>query len=108
MVYYDRRAYDDNRTDVYLAYSLDGANHFKEVKISEQPFIPVHANLAGNYIGISASKGLIAAIWTRYDDGKPSVMSAVFGQEEVFNEDNLPRLVHSKKPGGVQPVKRKK
>ncbi|MEQ8425965.1 MAG: sialidase family protein, partial [Cyclobacteriaceae bacterium] len=24
MVYYDRRAYDDNRTDVYLAYSSDG------------------------------------------------------------------------------------
>lgn len=39
-VFYDRRAYDDNRTDVYMAVSEDGGETFTNTKISESPFIP--------------------------------------------------------------------
>ncbi len=40
VVYFDRGNYEDNQTDVYLAYSTDSGSSFKNVKISETPFNP--------------------------------------------------------------------
>ena len=40
VVYYDRRAHDDNQTDVYLSVSKDGGESFKDYKISEHSFLP--------------------------------------------------------------------
>jgi len=39
-VFYDRRTYTDNQTDVYMAISTDGGTNFSNVKISESPFSP--------------------------------------------------------------------
>ena len=83
VVYYDRREHDDNMTDVYLAYSTDGGAKFKNVKISESPFLPQEDRFFGDYNNISAHKGLVAPVWTRMDDGKTSVWTAVIRQEEL-------------------------
>lgn len=83
VVYYDRRAYDDLRTDVYVAFSIDGGNTFIERKISETPFVPTESNFFGDYTNISAHKGIIAPIWTRMDEGKTSVWTAVIKQGEL-------------------------
>lgn len=83
IVYYDRRAYDDLRTDVYLAYSEDGGNTFQETKISESPFIPTEEKFFGDYTNISAHKGIIAPIWTRMDDGKTSVWTSIIKEEDL-------------------------
>lgn len=83
VVYYDRRAYDDLRTDVYLAYSMDGGNNFTEVKISESPFVPAKEKFFGDYNNIAAHKGIITPIWTRMDNGKTSVWTAVIKQDEL-------------------------
>jgi hypothetical protein len=83
VVYYDRRAYDDLRTDVYVAFSIDGGNSFIERKISETPFVPTDANFFGDYTNISAHKGIIAPIWTRMDEGKTSVWTAIIKQSEL-------------------------
>ena len=83
IVYYDRRDHDDTRTDVYLAYSVDGGANFKNVKISESPFTPQEDKFFGDYNNISAHGGIIAPIWTRMDDGKTSVWTAIIRQEEL-------------------------
>jgi hypothetical protein len=85
LVYYDRRNYDDLQTDVYLAWSMDGGNKFSEVKISETPFIPTDKKFFGDYTNISAHKNFIAPVWTRMDDGKTQVLTA------IINQSNLPK-----------------
>jgi hypothetical protein len=79
IVYYDRRDYADNRTDVYLAWSTDGGNQFKEKKLTEQPFIAdLNADhYATTYIGIAAQKGVIVPVWTAINNGKQEIYTAV-------------------------------
>lgn len=86
IVYYDRRAYDDLQTDVYLAYSVDGGASFKEVKISEKPFIPTDTKFFGDYTNIDAHKGIITPIWTRMDDGRTSVLTAIIKDSELIGK----------------------
>lgn len=84
IVYYDRRAYDDMQTDVYLAYSVDGGSTFKEVKISETPFIPTETKFFGDYTNIDAHKGVIAPIWTRMDNGRTSIVTTIIKDSELL------------------------
>lgn len=72
-VYYDRRNYHDNRTDVFMATSTDGGLTFSEQKISTTPFIPSDKIFFGDYINIAAHNGVIRPIWSRMDDGKISL-----------------------------------
>lgn len=83
IIYYDRRAYTDLQTDVYLAYSTDGGSSFKNVKISEKPFVPNAEVFFGDYNNISASHGIITPIWTRMENGQTSVWTAVIKHEEL-------------------------
>jgi hypothetical protein len=83
VVYYDRRDYDDEQTDVYLAYSVDGGSVFKNVKISELPFTPTPETFFGDYNNISAYKGTIVPVWTRMDDGKTSVWTTIIKHEDL-------------------------
>lgn len=87
IVYYDRRAYTDNQTDVYLAYSSDGGYSFDEVKISESPFTPTEDKFFGDYTNISAHKGIITPIWARMDNGKTSIWTAVIKQEDLIKPE---------------------
>lgn len=77
IVFYDRRAYDDERTDVYLAYSKDGGETFENKKISKKPFTPNTKVFFGDYNDISAVNGVVRPIWTEVDGGKLSVHTAL-------------------------------
>ncbi|MFN3840602.1 MAG: sialidase family protein [Cyclobacteriaceae bacterium] len=77
IVYYDRHNYADGQTDVYLAWSTDNGTSFKNVKISETPFIPTPETYFGNYIGISAFNEIIVPVWTRMDNGKTSIWTSI-------------------------------
>lgn len=81
IVFYDRRAYDDTRTDVYLAYSEDGGKTFKNEKVSESPFTPNPFVFFGDYNDISAYNGEIRPIWTRLDKTKLSVWTAIISHK---------------------------
>ena len=85
-MFYDRRSHTDNQTDVYLAWSMDGGNKFTEVKISETPFTPEATKFFGDYTNISAHKNIIAPIWTRMDDGKTKVLTAMIKQEDLVKK----------------------
>jgi hypothetical protein len=86
IVYYDRSAYTDHQTDIIVAYSTDGGTTFNHRKISERPFIPTNETFFGDYTNIAAHKGVIAPIWTRMDEGKTSVLTAIFTHEELVNQ----------------------
>lgn len=83
IIYYDRRDYDDNQTDVYLAYSMDSGNTFKNVKISDTPFTPNAATMNEVYTNISAHKGLVSTIWSRIDNGVISVWTSIVTLDEL-------------------------
>ncbi len=68
IVYYDRSKYTDNQTDVSLSYSTDGGQTFKQMTISDKPFIPNKKFFAGDYNNIDAYQGIVTPIWT--DAGK--------------------------------------
>jgi hypothetical protein len=77
VVFYDRRAYDDERTDVYLAVSKDGGLSFDNKKISASPFKPSKGVFFGDYNHLSAYNGVVRPIWTRCTDGHLSIWTAL-------------------------------
>ena len=77
IVFYDRRAYNNLQTDVYLAYSYDGGVTFTNKKISESPFTPDSAAFFGDYNNIHSYDNRVRPIWTRYDDNQLSVWTAI-------------------------------
>ncbi|HZY79846.1 MAG TPA: hypothetical protein VFE50_10005 [Cyclobacteriaceae bacterium] len=85
ILYYDRRNYEDNQTDVYLAWSTDGGNQFKEKKINDKPFTPAidSKTAVANYLGISAQKGLIIPVWTAINGTKQEVWTSVIKEYEL-------------------------
>lgn len=76
-VYYDRRRFLDNRTDVVWATSTDGGNSFKEQRISDRPFLPNAMVFFGDYLSIAAFDGHVRPIWPRMDGGRISVWVAL-------------------------------
>jgi len=82
VVYYDRAPYDDFKTDVVLASSTDGGRTFKNEVISESPFItPGQFVFFGDYNNISAYGGKVRPIWTRYENSKLSIWTALIDKK---------------------------
>lgn len=76
-VFYDRRNYTDENTDVYMAVSTDGDNSFENIKISESPFIPWESVFFGDYNNISATNNVVRPIWVRMDNGSRKLYTAL-------------------------------
>jgi hypothetical protein len=76
-VYYDRRNYTDNQTDVYMAYSTDGGQTFKEELISDAPFTPNPGIFFGDYTNIATEKGVVRPIWAEADGSILSIHTAI-------------------------------
>jgi len=76
-VFYDRRSYDDTRTDVYLAVSTDGGTSFRNFKVSESPFTPNANIFFGDYNGISVHNNMVRPIWTRLIQNNLSILTAI-------------------------------
>ncbi|MEZ5053115.1 MAG: T9SS type A sorting domain-containing protein [Chitinophagales bacterium] len=72
-VFYDRRNYDDNRTDVYVAYSFDGGETFTNERISDSPFTPNEGVFFGDYTNIAANDSIVRPIWTRLEGGQLTI-----------------------------------
>lgn len=83
IIYYDRSAYDDSRTDVMLAYSTDFGTSFKTVKVNEEPLTPDEGAAFGDHLSVAAHKGIIIPVWTRVDNGVTSVWTAVLRHEDL-------------------------
>lgn len=79
-VFYDRRDHDGLATDVYLATSTDGGVTWVNERISESPFEPSPFVFFGDYNNISAVGGVVRPIWTRCDEGRLSVWTALINR----------------------------
>ncbi|MDH3457015.1 MAG: glycoside hydrolase [Gemmatimonadota bacterium] len=66
IVFYDRRYGDGTGIHVYLARSIDGGRTFGEYRLSDEAFVPRPDRFFGDYNGISAYGGRVAALWTHY------------------------------------------
>lgn len=86
-VWYDRRNYEDNNTDVYMAVSTDGGESFINFKVSEEPFLPWSNIFFGDYNNISAHKNVIRPIWTRLESGIRSIWTAIVDAEVPIMTD---------------------
>lgn len=76
-VFYDRRNYADNQTDVFLASSGDGGQTFINTLISESPFVPNQNIFFGDYTNISAHNNVIRPIWTRMHNNVRTILTAI-------------------------------
>lgn len=83
-VWYDRRNYSDDNTDVYMATSTDGGETFINFKVSEEPFIPTTNVFFGDYNNITAHNNVIRPIWTRLHQNQLSVWTAIVQTDSVI------------------------
>ncbi len=82
VVCYERRDYEDPKTDIVLFYSKDGGNNFYQTLISSSP-VPVKGNSVNPSTGISVHGGIVAITWTQIDGDKASVWTAVVKESEL-------------------------
>ena len=82
-IYYDRRNYADNQTDVFLSSSFDGGNSFHDIKISDSSFTPREEVFFGDYLNISANKGIVRPIWPRLDGDEISLWIALVDKKGI-------------------------
>ncbi|MDX1652850.1 MAG: sialidase family protein [Brumimicrobium sp.] len=84
-VYYDRRNYSDQRTDVFLAYSWDGGLNIAERKITHSPFIPNPKVFFGDYLNIAVHKDIIRPIWSQMNvEGEISLWVALINRKQLL------------------------
>lgn len=77
IVFYDRRNYEDENTDVFIAKSTDGGLTFENFRISESPFLPYSSVFFGDYTNITAHNGIVRPIWARADGNQMSIWTAI-------------------------------
>lgn len=93
-VFYDRRNYTDDKTDVYMAFSDNGGTSFINKKISESPFLPNEGVFFGDYTNIVIHNNIVRPIWTRLDNSSLSVwtnitpLNSILATEETTVKDN--------------------
>lgn len=87
IVFYDRRNFTDNHTDVYLAWSSDNGSTFKNIKLNENSFIPDFNGINGKYTHIAAYNGIIVPVWTRIEGNRTSIWTAPLKQWELEKRD---------------------
>jgi len=90
IIFYDRRAYSDNQTDVYLAVSKDGGETFGNDKISESPFVPNANKFFGDYTNISAHDNVIRPIWARLENTTRSIWTAIIEPNNLTSVQDDP------------------
>lgn len=88
-VFYDRRNYSNNNTDVYLAVSEDGGGTFVNKKISESPFIPNSGVFFGDYTNVVAHNNIVRPIWTRLHNGQLSIWTDITPLEQILSTQNI-------------------
>ena len=87
-VFYDRRNYAaaSSNTDVFMAVSKDGGATFHNFKISEKAFLPSDGQFFGDYTNLTAYNNIIRPIWTRMDNQKNSVWTALVNPQQLVHQ----------------------
>jgi hypothetical protein len=88
-VYHDRRNHPaTDSTDVFMTYSTDGGETFADIEISESSFLPNKNEFFGDYNNIVAHNNIVRPVWTRLDDKKISVWTAIVDADDILYKQN--------------------
>ena len=90
VVFYDRRNYASDSTDVYIARSSDGGATFRNIRVSEAAFFPTAMVFMGDYNCIAAYNGRIRPIWTRLHEGNLSIHTHLIDDSLASPVEYLP------------------
>jgi hypothetical protein len=82
-VYYDRRGCEGNDTNVYVAWSTDGGQTFRERRVNRDVIPMTVSGFFGDYNNIAAESGLIVPIWTGVKGGQTSIWVAPIRHDEL-------------------------
>jgi len=88
-VYYDRRNYSNNNTDVYMALSTDGGETFINFPVSESPFLPNSGIFFGDYTNITAHNNVVRPMWARCHNNQMSIWTAIVDPTVVGIEEQV-------------------
>ncbi len=80
---YERREFENAKTDIVLFHSKDGGNNFHQARITTTPFTPGTDNKITPFTGLSAHAGTIAITWTQVDNDKASVWGAIINESDL-------------------------
>ena len=83
-VFYDRRSYTDNRTDVYIAKSTDGGQSFVNMKVNQTTFTPNAGIFFGDYTNIAVRNGVVRPIWGDQVGGASRIVTANISDNEIL------------------------
>ena len=83
-VFYDRRSYTDNRTDVYIAKSTDGGQSFVNMKVNQTTFTPNAGIFFGDYTNIAVRNGIVRPIWGDQVGGASRIVTANINDNEIL------------------------
>jgi hypothetical protein len=91
IAFYDRRDFDDTKTGVTLARSVDGGKTFVNHKINQEPFTCTKGAFFGDYLGIDAHGGRVVAMYQHFTKGPNLAISAAIfdfkkGTQETVGE----------------------
>jgi hypothetical protein len=76
-LFYDHPSPSSLDTDVTLAVSGDGGDHFSSLTVSASSFVPDSTVFFGDYIGLSAYNGRVRPLWMRMDQRRLSIWTAL-------------------------------
>ena len=100
VLFYDRRNFDGDTTEVFFARSTDGGNTFTNYLLSQNYFVPRSNVFFGDYINISAVNGCVRPIWMRMDSNATSIYTALINfvdtipsAVEIIDENSIGRLM---------------
>ena len=86
-VFYDRRSYNDNRTDVYIAKSTDGGATFINKKVNQTTFVPNDQIFFGDYTNIAVGNGKVRPIWGDQLNGNSRIVTAIVNDNEILQTE---------------------
>jgi hypothetical protein len=88
-VFYDRRNYDNNNTDVFMALSTDGGETFTNFPVSESPFLPTTNVFFGDYTNLTVHNNVVRPIWARCHNSEISIWTAIVDPSVVGIEEEV-------------------
>ena len=97
IIYLDSRNFPNNDSaEVYVSTSIDGAQTFRDIRVSDNSFLPTPAQLAppivpnymGSYIGITALRD---TIWTAWNDNR----TELFFESKRLHQVYASRIIFS-------------
>jgi hypothetical protein len=91
VIFYDRRGLDGSKIGLTFARSIDGGKTFVNYTVDQEPFDCYKDVFFGDYIGLAAHQGHIAAVYSHFVGRKELALSAALfhfkpGTQEVQEE----------------------